>query len=398
MRLLDSLNQGLTRMFIRDFDNTDNHQVRIKYGLLAGWVSIISITLLFSIKLYLGLKADSISIIANAFHLLSHLANSIILIVSFFITARPATSKNPFGHGRMEHVAPLVMSILLLVSGIQIAERSLHQALEPHDVHYFPALIWILLASILLKQFLAQFVHFLGKRVKSNAIRANAHHHTIEGVMSFAVICGLFAGHTLHRPALDGIIGMAVSLWLFYLGFTHAKEAIVPLLGQAPDPDMIRRIREISKSVDGIYDVHEIIVHNYGSQNMISMHVEIPEKCGPFEIHEITERCENELRKVFGGEVICHSDPMLELTPTVLAIEEEFKNIIARIPEILRYHDFRVIAESKHKNILVADIDAGEHIPESEFAVIKDKINKEVAEQIQDIAYCSFYITPKYSY
>jgi cation diffusion facilitator family transporter len=129
MKVLEKLNRWLANLFIADLDDIDNKQVRIKYGLLAGWISIIAILVLFCLKMILGLMAGSISVVANAFHLLSHLANSIILVVSFKVTARPATAKTPFGHGRMEHVAPLIMSIFLFVSGVQIGENSVHQAL-----------------------------------------------------------------------------------------------------------------------------------------------------------------------------------------------------------------------------------------------------------------------------
>ena len=132
--------------------------------------------------------------IANAFHLLSHLANSIILVITFKLTARPATAKNPFGHGRMEHIAPLIMSIFLFISGIQIGEHSLHQAINPHELHFWPALPWILLFTIVVKQWLSRFVTFLGKSVNSHAILTNAAHHKIESVMTLTVIGGLVAG------------------------------------------------------------------------------------------------------------------------------------------------------------------------------------------------------------
>ncbi|MGB2845134.1 MAG: cation diffusion facilitator family transporter, partial [Candidatus Aminicenantaceae bacterium] len=163
MKIFEQINLRLAGWFIKDLDEINNKKVRIKYGLLAGWISVVAILLLFIIKILLGLLADSISVVANAFHLLAHLANSIILVVSFKVTARPATAKTPFGHGRMEHVAPLIMSIFLFVSGLQIIESSVHQALEPHKVHYWPALPWIILATIVVKQWLSQFVRFLGK-------------------------------------------------------------------------------------------------------------------------------------------------------------------------------------------------------------------------------------------
>jgi len=209
-------------------DDINNQKMRVQHGLLAGWISIIVILILFILKMGLGLRAGPISVVANAFHLLSHLANSIILIVSFKVTARPATAKNPFGHGRMEHVAPLIMSIFLFVSGIQIAETSAHQALEPHELHYWPALPWILLATIIVKQWLAQFINFLGRRVDSHAILTNARHHKIEAMMSLTVIVGLVSSHYFHRPEVDGYIGILVSAWLLYLGYTHGREALVP--------------------------------------------------------------------------------------------------------------------------------------------------------------------------
>lgn len=147
--IIEPANQTLARWFIKEFDETQNKRVRIRYGVVAGWLSIFATTSLFIVKLILGLRAGYISVVADAVHLLSHLANSIILVVSFWVTSRPATAETPFGHGRMEHVAPLIMSVFLFVSGIQIGERGVHQVLEPHEVHHWPALPRILLAAVL---------------------------------------------------------------------------------------------------------------------------------------------------------------------------------------------------------------------------------------------------------
>lgn len=398
MSIFEKINRALVTRFIKDFEDTFNNQVRAKHGQLAGWMSISAMLVLFIVKMGLGIRAGSISIVANAFHLLSHMANSVILVVSFKMAARPATAKTPYGHGRMEHVAPLIMSIFLFVSGIQIAEQSVHRVLEPHEVHYWNALPWILLATIIIKQWLAQFIKYLGKRVDSHAILANAFHQTIEAVMSITVIIGLVAGHYFHKPEVDGYIGIFVSLWLLYMGFTHGREAIVPLLGKAPSHELIQKIRKTAKSIDGVEDVHEIIVHDYGTMYTISLHLEIPEKFGPIEIHDITERCEAKLRVTFRGETIAHSDPLLESTPEIQAIEDRFKVILEEFPEVIGYHDFRVVAESKKLKIIVADIDAAEKVPESEFDSLAKRLNVKCVEKIPSIAYCSFYITPKYAY
>jgi cation diffusion facilitator family transporter len=398
MKILEAANRTLGKAFIEDFNDTDNKKVRIQHGLLAGWISIFATISLFIVKIVLGLKAGSISVVADAFHLLSHLANSVILVVSFWVTSRPATAKTPFGHGRMEHVAPLIMSVFLFVSGIQIGERSVHQVLEPHAIHYWSGLPWILLATILVKEWVGQFVRYLGKRVASHAILTNAFHHRIEAVVTLTVVAGLVAGNHYHLPELDGYIGILVSAWLLYLGFDHGREAIVPLLGKAPGKDMVQRIRETAKSLEGIEDVHEIILHDYGSMYLISAHVEIPEKLGSAQMHEIAERCEAKLRKAYGGEAVCHTDPLLEKTPEVQAVEDQFKKIVERIPHITGYHDFRVIAESSERIIIVADIDVAEEVPEAEFEVVAKDLESQVKATIPNIAYSQFYVTPKFSY
>ena len=393
-----NINRKVARWLISDFDNTDNKLVRIQYGLVAGWFGIYATFVLFVLKMTLGVLSGSVSIIANAFHLLSHLANSIILVVSFKLTARPATAKNPFGHGRMEHIAPLIMSIFLFISAIQMGERSLHQAIEPHDLHYWPALPWILLFTIIVKQWLARFVSFLGKRVNSRAILTNAAHHNIEMIMTLSVIGGLVAGHYLHHPELDGYIGILVSAWLLYLGYTHGREAVVPLLGQAPSKDIINKIRETAKSVKGVGNVHEIIVHDYGSMYLISLHAEIPANLGAVEMHEITELCEHKLRVAFGGEAVCHMDPMMEMSPEIQAIENTFRQILKTFSQIVSYHDFRVVAGTKGRIIIVADIDSREDVTDNKFSQISKDLGLQVKKEIQNVLYCNFYITPKFSY
>ena len=394
----NNINIKLAKRFIKNADNTDNKAVRIQYGLVSGWFGIYGTFVLFVVKMTLGVLSGSVSVIANAFHLLSHLANSVILVISFKLTARPATAKNPFGHGRMEHVAPLIMSIFLFVSAIQMGEHSLHQVIDPHALHYWRALPWILLLTIIVKEWLSRFVSFLGERVNSHAILASAAHHKIEAVMTFTVIVGLVAGHYFHHPEFDGYTGIIVSAWLMYLGYIHGKEAIVPLLGQAPSKDIINKIRDTAQSVEGVENVHEIIVHDYGSMYLISLHAEIPSKFGVVEMHEITELCEHKLRKTFGGEAVCHTDPMMEMTPEIQAIEGTFKKILKSFPQIISYHDFRVIEGTKERIIIVADIDLAENVAEDKFLQILEDLDIQVKKEIKKVLYGHFYITPKFSY
>jgi cation diffusion facilitator family transporter len=398
MRLFEPINRAIVKALIRDYQDTDNKRTKIRYGLLAGWLSIIVTLGLFVVKMVLGILAGSVSIVANAFHLLSHLVSWVIVVFSFWLTARPATSKTPFGHGRMEQVAPLIMSVLLFVAGIQIGERAVHQVVEPHHVHYWTALPWILLATIIVKQWMAQFVQYLGTQVDSHAILATAAHHRIDVGLTLTVIGGLVAGHYFHHPEIDGYIGILASLWLFYQGYHHGREAIIPILGQAPSKAMLAKIRDTAKSVNGVEDVHEIIVHDYGSMYMITLHAEIPERFTTDQMHQIAEQCEARLRKQYGGEVVCHTDPLMEHTPETRALEDVFSEVIAEHPRITAYHDFRIIADSPETIIIVADVDCKENIPEKEYDEIASDLQAHVKEAISKVSYCSFYVSPKFAY
>jgi divalent metal cation (Fe/Co/Zn/Cd) transporter len=150
--------------------------------------------------------------------------------------------------------------------------------------------------------------------------------------------------------------------------------------------------------VKGISDVHEIIVHDYGSMYLISLHGEIPEKFGPAKIHEIAEHCEAKLRTRFGGEAVCHSDPLQEKTKAVIAIEERFKQVVAEDTRIVGYHDFRIVSANKNNIIIVADIDVSEEIPESEFNEIAEDLERRSIKSISNLSYCTFYVTPRFAY
>ena len=398
LKLLEKTNKTLGNFFTWNLIRKDEQSLRIRYGMAAGWTSIIMTVVLFAVRIVMGLQSGSVSVIADAFHLLSHLANSVILLVTIWVASKPATSRTPFGHGRMEHVGPLIMSVFLFVSGIDIGERSIHQALHPIKIHYWQALPLILLATVFAKAWMGQFVRYLGECTGSKVILVNAGHQRVEAVSTLTVIAGILMGHFFQLNQADGYIGIALSAWLLYLGYTHAHHAIIPLLGSAPDRDMIHRIRESARSVEGIEDVHEIVIHDYGSLFFISLHGEIPEIYGPSRIHEISEQCEKKIRDQFGGEVVCHSDPLLEKTPEIEAIEKRFREVVTQDSRITGYHDFRVISESEQRIIIVADIDVDEEVPGAEFEEIAAGLENRAMKVLSNLAYCSFYVTPKFAY
>lgn len=396
MKFLDRSNAAFTAL-IFDPIETDPIKLRAGYGVLAGWVSVGVITILFLVRIILGFMSGSISVITDAFHLLTHLSTAIVVIVSFWISSRPATEQTPFGHGRMEYVASLVMAVILFFSGLHLGERAIHQIHSPVVLNYWPALPWILAATIPVKAWMLQYVIYLGRKSQSHAIESIAFHHRVDTFITFLVALGLAASYYLNDPKIDGYVGIAGCVGLFYVSFIHGRDAVIPILGRAPSMEMVESIRMTAKSVNGVSDVHEIIVHDYGLVYAISLHAEIDEKLGPARMHEIAEKCEGRLRGKFGGEVICHTDPLLEKTPHLQALEDRFTELVRDFP-VTGYHDFRVLSHSTEKLILVADIDVEKSLPEREYKKIAAELNSRVKGALPQIAYCTFYITPKYAY
>lgn len=390
--------ERLGRLLIRDFARPEAQEVRVRHGYAAGWVSILVLLTLFVVRFGLGYASGAISVVAVSFTLLSDLLASVVLVISFRVSARPATARNPFGHGRMEQIAPLLISFVLFFLGIEVARESAHALTGTHATHYWWLLPWIVLATAVAKRVLGSFVLFLGRRVGSHAIEETASHLTIESAYSLAVVAGLLLGHHLHLPWLDGTVGLAGALAILYLSFRNARHALEPLLGKAPAAGFLQEVRDLSKGVPGIEGVHEIVVHEYGQMRVISLHAEISETLPAAESHGIAERLEGALRRGLGGDVVVHTDPLMERTPAVDALEARFRDLVAQVPEITGYTDFRVVAHSPGRIILVADIEAGRELSDADRDAALARLRGLASAAFPELAYPVFNLTQRFSY
>jgi cation diffusion facilitator family transporter len=397
MQLVEQVNRAAARRLAPGYDQGGTG-ARVRAGRAAGWLTVAATLVLFAARLALGIATDSVAVIGNAFHLLSHLSAGAVLLFTYWLAAKPATAQTPFGHGRMEHVAPLVMALLLTVAGLQLGKQSVHQALSPHPVFYWPGLPWMLLATVAVKLWAGQVVRHLGRAVSSRAVAAAARHEHIEAGLSLAVIAGVVAGHHLQMPRLDGVLGLAAAAWLVYAGLGHGWHALVPLLGAPPDRRVLQRIREVARSVEGVHDVHEIIVHDYGTKYLISLHVEVPAGMGAPRIHQVVEQCETALRREFGGEVVGHADPLAEKTEAVREMERRFAELVEGLEWVESFHGFRLVSYSEDRYVLVADVNLAESVPESRFEARQKELEAKAAELSTKVAYATLSITPKFSY
>lgn len=345
----------LIKFFIKNNEDIQNEEVRNKYGYLAGAVGIVANLLLFIVKISVGLITSSIAVTADAFNNFSDMASSIITIVGFKLASIPPDKEHPFGHGRLEYISALVVAFMVMMVGIQFVKSSIERILNPIPVKFQLIPFILLFISILAKLWLSNFNKFVGNKINSSALKAASVDALGDVFTSSCVVVSFLAARFTTLP-LDGYIGILVSLAILYAGFTLVKETISPLLGEAPDLDLVQKINECVLSYEHISGVHDLIVHNYGVGRCIaSLHAEIPSNINIMTIHDIIDKAEREISKELKIHLVIHMDPVCVETKEVSEAREEIQNIIDSNSNIKSMHDFRVVGDGDKKN-LVFDI------------------------------------------
>ena len=342
----------LVNTFIKNNEDISNEKVRGKYIFLGGLVGIISNLLLFTIKLSVGLITSSIAIMADAFNNLSDASSSIITIVGFKLSDKPADAEHPFGHGRIEYISALIVSFMVMLVGFQFVKSSLERIFNPVDIKFEIIPFVLLLISIFVKVWLSSFNKFVGNKIDSSALKAASVDALGDVFTSSCVVISYLAAKFTSFP-IDGYLGTLVALFILYSGFSLTKETLNPLLGEAPDPELVQKIQNMVLSYDNITGVHDLIIHNYGPcRCMASIHAEVPCDISIMEIHEIIDKAEREISEKLKIYLVIHMDP--------IAIEdEEVKkdfnmvcDIIEKDERIKSIHDFRVVGQGEVKNLL----------------------------------------------
>lgn len=342
----------LVNTFIKNNEDISDEKVRGKYIFLGGLVGIISNLLLFIIKLSVGLITSSIAIMADAFNNLSDASSSIITIVGFKLSDKPADAEHPFGHGRIEYISALIVSFMVMLVGFQFVKSSLERIFNPVDIKFEIIPFILLLVSIFVKIWLSSFNKFVGNKIDSSALKA-ASADALGDVFTSSCVAISFLASKFTSFPIDGYLGTLVALFILYSGFSLTKETLNPLLGEAPDPELVQKIQDMVLSYDKITGVHDLIIHNYGPcRCMASIHAEVPCDISIMEIHEIIDRAEREISEKLKIYLVIHMDP--------IAIEdEEVKkdfnmvcDIIEKDERIKSIHDFRVVGQGEVKNLL----------------------------------------------
>ena len=304
------MTEFLVRRLVRGAQNTEDPAVREAYGRLAGIVGVICNVLLFAGKFLLGTLTGSVSITADAVNNLSDASSSIVTLIGFRLAAKPADAGHPFGHHRIEYLAGLAVAAMILLIGAELVKTSIGKILHPADVECTAATIFVLLASILVKLWLAHFNRTLGKKISSPALMATAADSRNDVITTAAVLlCAALSVATGLR--LDGYVGLLVALFILWSGVSIAKDTIDPLLGAAPDESLVQAIASEIRGYDGILGLHDLMVHDYGPGRChVSLHAEVDGEGNIYELHEAIDRAMSELDHKLGCFSVIHMDPV----------------------------------------------------------------------------------------
>jgi cation diffusion facilitator family transporter len=300
----------LSRLLIPDHEKTDLPDVRRQYGVLSGAVGIFLNLLLFAAKLTAGILSRSISIMADAFNNLSDAATSVMTLVGFRLAGKRADQDHPYGHGRIEYLTGLFVSVSIVLMGLELAKSSIGRILHPEAVGFSPAAALILAAAILVKFYMYFYNRDLSVRIDSVALHSTALDSLSDCISTAAVlICQVLS--LIKGWQLDGWCGLLVSAFILRTGLQTIMETADPLVGKAPDPDLITGISERVLHTKGILDMHDLLVHDYGPGHvMVSLHAEIPSDLSLIKAHEIIDRLESQIDREFGVTSLIHIDPV----------------------------------------------------------------------------------------
>ena len=342
--------EALTNRFIPN--TKESAQIyRTKIGVFQGWISVLVNSILFILKLVIGVMVGAVSVIADAVHTLSDVVSSIVVIWGFKQAEKPADVEHPYGHGRAEYIATLIIAILLCVAGIEFIEASIDRIQNPEQVVAEWWMILILMVTIILKEITARYAEFLSSKIASGVLHADAWHHRIDAISSILVVAAMIAGKYGY-PVVDGWAGLGVALFLIYTGFEIAKDAVDDLIGKPPTSGEVEVIRQIVMSVDGVLGAHDIIIHSYGHDKFASVHVEIDADETTAVAHDISEEVEDKLEKAIGVEPTVHLDPVHPNDPLVQEVNKVLSLLCESDGRITDIHDVRIVNTENHHVIL----------------------------------------------
>lgn len=343
---------GFMRFFVRGYGQFDNPQVRQSAGKAAGAVGVATNLLLFAVKLVAGLLSHSVGVLADAVNNLTDSGSSIIMLVGFRLAGKPADEKHPFGHARMEYLCGVTVSFIVLFLGLQLGLASIGKIREPEDTVFTPLTLGILVFSVLLKLWQCLFYKTVGKKLHSEALCATGDDSRNDVVSTLAVLLGAVVTQASGYN-LDGFLGLLVAAFITVSGVRLILETGNPLLGTAPDPELVKSIYTRILSYEGVIGLHDLAVHSYGAgQCFASVHCEVPAETDILVSHDIIDNIERDFLEQEGIHLVIHLDPVVTGDPRTDKLKAQVQKAVALACPEASIHDFRVVWGVTHSNIV----------------------------------------------
>lgn len=346
------MTKALIRLFIRDADKTKDARVREQYGVLSGAVGLACNVFLFLLKLTIGFLTGSISIAADAFNNLSDGLSCLISIVGFKVAGKAPDAKHPFGYGRTEYIAGLIVAFIIVLVGFEFLKTSADRIIHPEPVAFSGVLLAILAVSMLVKLWMGAFNSSIGRRIESPVLLAAGQDSRNDVITTLVVVLGMVAGRFTTLP-VDGYVGLLVALFILWAGVGIVRDTVAPLLGEAADPEVAHNIAEIVRESEYIVGVHDLIVHNYGAgRSLASLHAEVPSDSDFVAVHEVIDEAEKRVWQRTGVYLVIHMDPIDVNNEHVTALRAQVDGVLRDIDEGLSMHDFRVVDGARQINLI----------------------------------------------
>ena len=342
----------LLKLFVRQRKDPNDAAFRAACGKLAGTVGIGCNLLLFAFKFLAGLLTGAVSVMADAFNNLTDASSSLVTLLGFKLAERPADPDHPYGHGRMEYISGLVVAAMILLIGVELIKSSIGKIVHPEAVDFTWLAIAILAASILVKLWLAGFCKKLGVMIRSSALEATAADSRNDVISTLAVLIAGLLGKFLNWQ-IDGYVGLAVALFILYSGVGIAKDTIDPILGKAPDMELVETLRSSLLGYEKIMGIHDLIIHDYGpGRQFASVHVEMDSKEDPLVCHDLIDNMEREIGQKYHIQLVIHYDPIVTDDEENTAMYRLVKEEVKKIDDRLSIHDFRMVRGPEHTNLV----------------------------------------------
>lgn len=369
----------LVKIFIKDSDNVKDSKVRESYGVLSGAVGIFCNVCLFVLKFIAGIITGAVSISADAFNNLSDAGSSVITLAGFKMAGKPADTDHPYGHGRIEYMAGLGVSVAIIVMGVELFKQSVDRIINPEETVFSVLSVVILVGSICVKTWMAFFNYTLGKRIDSAAMKATATDSLSDCITTTVVLASVFVQY-ISGYNIDGYAGAVVALFVLYAGFGAAKDTIAPLLGKAPEQKLVSQIEDAVLEGGGVLGIHDMVIHDYGPGRVFaSLHAEVPYDMDMLTAHDIIDHAESRIKKRLGIDISIHMDPVIYDDEKLKQIKQEIYKIVSDIDDRITMHDFRLVDGPGVKKVIFDCV-----VP-FDMPISDNEVKKRIADEVSQL-------------